>query len=93
MTKNSSVVEVTFKNFAKFTGKHLCWSLSFNKIAVSLLIKLLGSACNFIKKKSPTQVLSSKFCKDCYVTEPSANVFSSFVSHHRICSSGMLKID
>ena len=21
------------KNFSKFTGKHLCWSLSFNKVA------------------------------------------------------------
>ena len=30
------------KIFAKFTGKHLCWSL-FNKFA--------GQACNFIKKR------------------------------------------
>ena len=25
--------KVVLKNFAKFTGKHLCWSLFFNKVA------------------------------------------------------------
>ena len=29
----SSPSEVFFRNFAKFTGKHLCHSLSFNKVA------------------------------------------------------------
>ena len=33
-----------FRNFAKFTGKHLCQSLFFNKAA--------GLARNFIKKKT-----------------------------------------
>ena len=32
------------KNFANFTGKHLCWSLFFNKVAGL-------RACNFIKKR------------------------------------------
>ena len=32
------------RNFAKFTGKHLCQSLFFNKVA--------GLACNFIKKET-----------------------------------------
>ena len=32
------------KNFAKFTGKHLCQSLFFNKVTCLLL-------CNFIKKR------------------------------------------
>ena len=31
------------RNFTKFTGKHLCESLFFNKVA--------GLACNFIKKR------------------------------------------
>ena len=31
------------KNFAKFTGKHLCQSLFFNKVT--------GVACNFIKNR------------------------------------------
>ena len=47
----SSRPEVFFKvgvreNFAKFTGKHLCISFF----------------CNFIKKETLAQVLSSKFC-------------------------------
>ena len=33
-----------FKNFTKFTGKHLCWSLFFNKVSGL-------EACNFIKKR------------------------------------------
>ena len=32
------------RNFAKFTGKHLCQSLIFNKVA--------GAACKFIKKET-----------------------------------------
>ena len=28
-----SVKKVFLKNFTKFTGKHLCWSLFFNKVA------------------------------------------------------------
>ena len=43
------------KNFAKFTGKYLCRSVSFNEFA--------GGACNFIKKENPTQVFSCEFCK------------------------------
>ena len=36
------------KNFAKFTGKHLCQTPFFNKVA--------GGACNFNKKKTLAQV-------------------------------------
>ena len=43
------------KNFAKFTGKQLCQSLFFNKVA--------GGACNFIKKESLAQVFSCEFCE------------------------------
>ena len=32
------------RNFEKFTGKHLCQDLFFNKVAG-------GAACNFIKKR------------------------------------------
>ena len=56
------------KNFAKFTGKHLCrdkyffikvsgWS-RFNKIA-----GWSPAVCNFIKKESLTQVFSYVFCE------------------------------
>ena len=43
------------RNFVKFTGKHLCQSLLFNKVA--------GGASNFIKKGTLAQVFSSEFCE------------------------------
>ena len=46
----------SYKNFAKFTGKHLCWGLFFNKVVVlkpaTLLIKRFQHRCfpvNFAK--------------------------------------------
>ena len=42
------------KNFAKFTGKHLCQSLFFNKVA--------SLAYDFIKKETLEQVFSGEFC-------------------------------
>ena len=39
------------KNFAIFTGKHLCWDLFSMK------------ACNFIQKETPTQVFSCEYCE------------------------------
>ena len=43
------------KNFAKFTGKHLCQSSFFNKVA--------GLRRNFIKKETLAQVFSCEFCE------------------------------
>ena len=43
------------RNFAKFTGKHLCQNLFFNKVA--------GLACNLIKKEILAQLFSFEFCK------------------------------
>ena len=43
------------RNFTKFTGKHLCQSLFFNKVA--------DSACNFIKKETLAQAFSYEFCE------------------------------
>ena len=51
------------RNFAKFTRKHLCQSLFFDKVA--------GLACNFIKKETLAQVFSCEFC------EISKNTFSN----------------
>ena len=34
--RRSSVEKGALKNFAKFSGKHLCWSLFFNKVAIAL---------------------------------------------------------
>ena len=50
------------RNYSKFTLKHLCQSLFFNKVA--------GLACNFIKKETLAQVFSCEFC------EISKNIFS-----------------
>ena len=44
------------KNFVIFTRKHLSWQSLFIKVAV-----LTG--CNFIKKETPTQVFSCKYCE------------------------------
>ena len=43
------------RNFAKFTGKHLCFSLFFKNVA--------DSACNFIKKETLVQLFSCEFCE------------------------------
>ena len=43
------------RNFTTFTGKHLCQSLFFNKVA--------GLACNFIKKETLAQVFYCEFCE------------------------------
>ena len=43
------------KNFAKSTGKHLCQSLFFKKVA---------GLSNFIKKETLAQVFSCKFCEN-----------------------------
>ena len=40
-------------NFAEFTGKHMCQSLFFNKVA----------CCNFIIKETLPQVFSCEFCE------------------------------
>ena len=44
------------KNFANFTGKHLCWSLSLNIVAGQ-------RTYNFIKKETPTKVFSCEICE------------------------------
>ena len=68
MQKQSSEVvckKGVLGNFAKFTGKHLCQSLFFNKVA-----RLRSQAGNFIKKETLAQVFSFEFC------EISKNTFS-----------------
>ena len=52
--RRCSVRKGVLRNFAKFTGKHLCQSH-----CATFLIK----ACNFIEKETLAQVFSSEFCK------------------------------
>ena len=67
------------RNFTKFTGKHLCQSLFFNKVS---------GVCNFIKKESLAQVFSCEFCKIskntfCYRTP----LVTTSINHDEICQS------
>ena len=62
-----SMKKGVLRNFTKFTGKHLCQSLFFNKVA-----GLRPEACNFIKKETLAQVFSCEFCeisKNTFFTE------------------------
>ena len=64
-------IKSVLRNFSKFTGKHLCPRLFFNKVA--------DLVCNFIKKESVAQVLSCEFC------EISKNTF--FYRAHSVVAS------
>ena len=66
-----SMKKVVRRNFAKFTGKHQCQSLFFNKAA--------GQACNFIKIETLAQVFFCKFC------EISKNTFLQNTSRRLNC--------
>ena len=59
--QSCSIIKDVLRSFAKFTGKHLCQSLIFNKV-VGL----------FLLKKTVAQVFSCEFCeisKNTYFTE------------------------
>ena len=62
------------RNFAKFTGKHLCQSLIFNKVAGLIPVILL-------EKETLTQVFSCKVC------EISKNTNTFFVEFLRTIAS------
>ena len=58
------IKKAVFKSFAKFTEKHLCERLFFNKVA--------ATAYNSIKKVTLLQVFSCEFCvifKNTFLTE------------------------
>ena len=62
-----SMKKCVLRNFAKLTGKHLCQSLFFNKVA-----GLTPQACNFIKKEALAQTFSCEFSeisKNTFFTE------------------------
>ena len=50
-----------FRNFAKFTIKHLCWSL--------FLIKLKVSGLRYCSKETPAQVWTFELCEYCELCE------------------------
>ena len=60
------------RNFKKFTGKHLCWNLFFNKVSGL-------RPATFLKKETLAQVLSCEYCEIskntfCYRTPAVASV-------------------
>ena len=55
--RRCSIKEGVLKNFWKFTGKHLCQSLIFNKVTG------FRSATSF-KKETLAEVLSCEFCEN-----------------------------
>ena len=60
-----SLREDVLRNFAKFTGKHLCQGLFMSG----------PKACNFIKKDTLAQVFLCEFCeifKNAFLTEHQA---------------------
>ena len=62
------------RNFTKFTGKHLCQSLFFNKVA--------GSACNSIKKETLPQVFFCEFyeiSKNTFLQNTSGRLLPTFL--------------
>ena len=67
-----SVTKGVLRNFAKFTGKPLCKSLFFNKVAdlrpetlfkKRLRYRCFPEVCNFVKKEAVTQGFSCEFCE------------------------------
>ena len=50
------IIKGVLRNFAKFTGKHLCQSLFLSKVT-------RRQACNFIKKETMVQMFCYEFCK------------------------------
>ena len=54
------------KNFVKFIGKHLRWSLLFHKVTSSEAVTWRCSvkkACNLFKKETMAQVFFCEYCK------------------------------
>ena len=71
------------RNFEKFTGKHLCHSIFFNKVA--------GLRPKTLLKKTLAQVFSCEFCgisKNIFSKEhlrTTASAFNQFQAYFRVC--------
>ena len=77
--RRCSITKDVLRNFAKFTRKHLCQSLFFNKVAG-----------NFIKKETLAQVFSFEFCeisKNTFFTEHLRITVSGFHGVYKETSS------
>ena len=55
VVQRCSLKKMFLENSQKFTGKHQCQSLFFNRVA--------GLGCNFIRKETLAQVFSCEICE------------------------------
>ena len=75
--RRCSVRKGVLRNFAKFTGKNLCHGLFVNKV--------VGLACNFIKKETLAQVFSREFCKisqNTFLQNTSGRLLLNLIKNH-----------
>ena len=81
--------EGVLRNFAKFTGRHLCQGLFFNKVR--------PKTCSFIKKETLTQLFSREFCqisKKAFFTEHLRTTASrSIITFPLTCGSIVVCVD
>ena len=84
--------KVALRNFMKFTGKHLCQRLFFNKVAGLRLFlnKVAGlRPATLLKKESLPQVLSCEFCKiskhKVFLQNTSAGCFCPCIVFFEVC--------
>ena len=76
-----SVKKVFFRNFLKFTGKHLRQGLFFNKVSGLRPCRPWGLVCNFIKREALAHVFSCEFCEISKIT--------FFIEHLRRTASAL----
>ena len=75
------VKKSVLRNFAKFTGKHLCQGLFFNK-------HLRPQPATLLKKETLTQLFPCEFCeisKNIFFTENLGATFSEEITHINHC--------
>ena len=89
--RRCSLRKGVLRNFAKFTGKHLCQSLFFNKVA--------GLGLQLYKKETLAQVFFCEFCeisKNTFFTEhlwataselSRKNILTMYCSHFVVFNS------
>ena len=73
---------VVFRNFTKFTGKHLFWRL--------FLLKLQALGLQLHVKETPAQMFSCKYYKHFFQRTPSNNGFFAFNFQNSNAFSGTL---
>ena len=79
-----SIKKGVLRNFANFTGKHLCKSLLFKKLA--------GLACHFIEKVTLAQVFSCEYCEICKSTFFTEHLWTAASLRKYMCKKHIISI-